>query len=125
MREHHIVTLSEESKSEKCSKSSNSHVGDGMLEDCCAGAFVAICCAFLLDGGGSGLVFSTSSETLDFRAIRIPVAKNLWWFAAKLPAEWIDSSQFWQNKALSSTQNMKAGFSYKYNLILENINKKL
>lgn len=88
-----MVTLSEESKSEKCSKSSNSHVGELILEDCCAGVFVAICCAFLLGGGGSSCVFSTSSGPLDFRATWIPVAKNLWWFAARLPAEWIGSSQ--------------------------------
>ena len=107
-----LLTLSEDSKSENCNKSSTAHEEDVKLGACCGGIFMVICCEFWL-GGGSEELLSVSLAHFELKATRIPVAKNLWWLAARLPAEWIGSSQSRQKRALSSTQKMKAAFSCK------------
>lgn len=100
--------MSEDSGSEKCRNSSRAH-WDEKLEACCVGVFKETCCLFSL--GGSKLLFSFSLLQPELKATRIPVARNRWWFAERLPAEWIGSSQSWQKRALSSTQKMKAALS--------------
>lgn len=104
-----FITFPEDSKSENCKKSSTAQ-GDEMFEDCCVGIFTEVCDACWF--GGSDIFLSASLEQLELKATRIPVAKNLWWLAERLPGEWIGSSQSLQKSALSSTQKMKAAFSW-------------
>lgn len=103
-----FLTLSEDSRSEKCSMSSTAQE-DVKLEASGVVIFMGICCLSWL--GGSKQLFAVSLLQLEFRATRIPVARYRWWFAERLPAEWMGSSQSWQNMALSSTQKMKAALS--------------
>lgn len=98
-------------KSESCNKSSTAQEGEVKLEACCKVVFTETTrCAFWL-GGSKQFLFSESLLHLELKATWIPVASKRWWLADRLPAEWIGSSQSWQNRALSSTQNMKAAFS--------------
>ena len=103
-----FLTLSEDSISENCNRSSTAHE-DAKFDCCCAGIFIEVWGALLW--GGSNPFFSVFLLQLELKATRIPVARNLWWFAERLPAEWIGSSQSRQKRALSSTQKMKAVFS--------------
>lgn len=103
------LTFSGDSKPVNSKKSSTAQE-DVKLGNCWEGTLVGTCCAFLL--GGSKWLFSLSLVQLELEATLIPVARKRWWFAERLPAEWIGSSQSWQKSALSSTQNMNAGLSY-------------
>lgn len=103
-----LLTLSEDSKSDNCSKSSTPQ-GDEKPEACEVGIFVETCCELWM--GGSKLLVSASLVQVEVNATRIPVARNLWWLAERLLAKWIESSQSWQKRALSSTQNIKAALS--------------
>lgn len=106
-----FLTLSEESKSVNSNKSSTAQE-EAKLGTCCAGTSKGTCFVSWLDG--SIWLLSFPWVQLEPKATRIPVARKRWWFAERLPATWIGSSQSLQNSALSSTQNMKAGLSYSY-----------
>lgn len=105
------LTLSGDSKSVNSNKSSTAQE-DVKLGTCWEGIFAGTSCAFGLDG--STWPFSLPLVQLEPKATLIPVARKRWWFAERLLAKWIGSSQSLQKSALSSTQNMKAGLSYSY-----------
>lgn len=117
-----FLTLLEASNSESSNKSSTPHdVGGEKLGGCCTVCFKETCCAFWLDG--SLQYFSVSFLHFERQpsATRIPVARYLWWFAARVLTAWIDSSQSWQKRALSSTQKIKAVFSCHKNVQIRSV----